>query len=191
MLRGKSKVTQPPCFGSFALKRSFFRKAAAKAIYIPSVQKLILNGEIQKPVNITVPARGSGSAARLFLSKWLEEMGRGLEGPLKPSSPSAAVGEGKMYIQAAARAGAGGCSAWKPRVHLPGITQQTCKVLFQPLRRKLFQVQLMGCTSKGHPEELTLPGEADPQLYFSLLLFLLLQPLLGYDSLSEEEMKVQ
>lgn len=49
----------------------------------------------------------------------------------------------------------------------------------------------MGCISKGHPEELTLPGEADPQPYFSLLSFLLLQPLLGYDSPSQEEMKVQ
>lgn len=78
------------------------------------MQKLILNGEIQKAMNITVPARGSGSAAHLFLSKWLEDMERGLEGPPKSISPSAAGGEGKRYIQAAARAVPGGCSAWKP-----------------------------------------------------------------------------
>lgn len=84
MLRGNNKITQPPCFGSSALKKILFRKAAAKAINICSVQKLVLNGEIQKPMNITVPARGSGSAVCLFLSKWLEDMERGLEGPLEP-----------------------------------------------------------------------------------------------------------
>lgn len=49
----------------------------------------------------------------------------------------------------------------------------------------------MDCICKGHPAELTQPGEADPPHYFFLLLFLVLQPLLGYDSPSQEEMKVQ
>lgn len=175
--------------------------------------KLILNGEIQKPTNITVPARGSGSAACLDLSEWLEDMEKGLEtmekgleGPLKPwrkawkglQSPRAHLLLLLLEVRTKGTFQQQPGQCWEAAVLgnlefmcLESPSKPSRVTLFQPLRRKLFQVQLMGCISEGHPEELTLPGEADPQPHFSLLLFLLLQPLLGYDSPSEEEMKVQ
>lgn len=137
------------------------------------------------------------------LSKWLEDMERGLERPLKPwrKAWKCLQNPGSHLLLSVRTKGnlqqqAGQCWEAAPLGNLELICLESPSkpsrvTLFQPLRRKIFQVQLMGCISKAHPEELTLPGEADPQPYFSLLLFLLLQPLLGYDSPPEEEMKVQ
>lgn len=144
ILRGKSKVTQPPCFGSFALKRSILGKLLLRPVSFLQCRSWFWMGRFRKPwtsqsqpeaqvlLHICFSLNGWRTWREAWKGLWShgERLGRvsgvmerGLEGPPKSISPSAAGGEGKRYIQAAARAVPGGCSAWKPWVHLLGITQ--------------------------------------------------------------------
>lgn len=99
----------------------------------------------------------------------------GLEGPLKPSSSSAAAVAEYKRVQEALEPPGHCCEAVLfgklEFIWLESPSKPPRGRLLQQLQRKLFQAQLMDCICKWHPAEFTHPGEADPLHYFSLLLF--------------------
>lgn len=128
-------------------------------------------------------------------SKHSEAMDVGLEGPLKPSSSSAAAVAEYKRVQEALEPPGHCCEAVLfgklEFIWLESPSKPLRGRLLPQLQRKLFQAQLMDCICKWHPAEFTHPGEADPLHTSPSFCFLVLQPLPGYDSLSQEEMKVQ
>lgn len=125
MLRGNYKVTQPPCFGSFALKRSFLGKLLLRPFSAETDSEW---GDSETHKHHSPSQELRFCCVFGSLSAWLENMERGLEGLPKSLNPSAAaVGEDKRYIQAAARAVLEGfcletssSSAWNHPANLQG-----------------------------------------------------------------------
>lgn len=175
MLKGNTKVKQTPLLWQFCPPKRLFRKAANKATYVQCRGWFRVEG-FKKPTlhtGIHSPSPGLMFSPCLNISKRSEAVQVGLEGPPKSSSPSGAAVDG--YERAHSRSREGrlqDCSPWQlefSRLESPSKPSRVS--LLQPLRRELFQVQFMDCVCKGHPAELTQPGEADPlhdiSLFFS------------------------